>query len=174
MLNIMCLSNDYVKNTRRVRRMENRIVFDDTLKQMIETYQLVFDVVRLVDVTKRREITFNQDGTYQVKEGFCHSVWKKDKRCLNCISARTYSDHKDTTKFEFIDNEIFFVMAKYMKIGETECVLELVKHVEDTTLIGAYGQNQFVEKITDYNQKMYKDSLTQIRNRRYFDEQLWV
>lgn len=148
------------------------LITNDKLNELISAYRLVFDVVRMVDVSKRKEISFHKDGSIEVKDGFCHSVWKKDKRCINCISARAYTEKDLMTKFEFVDNEIFYVMAKYMQFEEVECVLELVQHVKDTTLIGAYGQTQFIQKITNFNEKIYMDSLTKVRNRRYFDEQL--
>ncbi len=139
---------------------------------LVESYQLVFDVVRLVDVSKRKVLILEEDGCVNEQDGFCHCVWGKKDRCANCISARTIAKKKDMTKFEFIGDDIFFVMSKYVEVDGVVCVLELVKHVLDPSLMCAYGKNQFVTKITEYNDKMYSDSLTKLRNRRYFDEQL--
>lgn len=76
-----------------------------------------------------------------------------------------------TSKFEFIDDDMYLLVANYLEVDGRPCVLENILHLDDETLIGAYGRNEFVSKITHYNDQIFKDSLTGVYNRRYYDEQ---
>jgi len=48
----------------------------------------------------------------------------------------------------------------------------MVSKLNDETLFGTFGKNQFVEAIESHNRKLYVDYLTGAYNRRYFDERL--
>ncbi|MCE5201443.1 MAG: GGDEF domain-containing protein [Synergistaceae bacterium] len=76
------------------------------------------------------------------------------------------------TKFEFVDNNIYFVISLYIKVDNKEYMLEMVTELNDETLFGAYGKNEFIKTIEEYNRKLYIDSLTGAYNRYYYDEQL--
>ncbi len=140
--------------------------------RQIEVLKTVFDIVRLVDVTKTVVLNVSEDGVLSEEPYLCFAVWNKSHRCENCISAQAYSCQGELTKFEFLNEQVCFVMAKYVTIEGTPYILEMVKMVDDKTLFGAYGKGSFIDKITSYNTKIYTDSLTGAYNRRYYDEQL--
>ena len=132
----------------------------------------VFDVVRLVDVslTVQYEIADNGDlieSPYQ-----CYTVWNKSQRCENCVSAKAYALKGKLTKFEFVNNEIFFVVSIYTEVEDTAYMLEMVEKVNDDTLFGTYGKDTFIEAIETHNKKLYMDVLTGAYNRLYYSEQL--
>lgn len=143
-----------------------------TIYKEMESLKKVFDVVRLVDASRTKAFNLSDDGSLIEDEYSCFSIWNKGHRCDNCISVKACAAKSDLTKFEFRDDEIFFVIAKYMVIDSDPYVLEMGKLIDDKTLFGAYGKNDFIEKITSYNKKIYTDSLTGCYNRRYFDEEL--
>lgn len=47
---------------------------------------------------------------------------------------------------------------------------EIVNEVQDTVLVNAYGSNEFIARITNYNKKIYEDELTLLKNRRYLND----
>ena len=47
---------------------------------------------------------------------------------------------------------------------------EIVNEVQDTVLVNAYGSNEFIDRITNYNKKIYEDELTSLKNRRYLND----
>ncbi|MFC2662543.1 MAG: GGDEF domain-containing protein, partial [Eubacterium sp.] len=137
----------------------------------IQGLNTVFDTVRVVNPSVHRQIVYHADGTHEMLKTYCFSFWNKHVPCANCISAKTFATKQRTSKFEFIDDEIYLLVSEYMEVNKEPCVLESILHLSDRVLVDAYGKNQFVSRITQYNDRLYRDSLTSVRNRRYFDEQ---
>lgn len=132
----------------------------------------IFDIVRLVDVAQNKQFYFNNCGLLVEESSQCFCVWNKSRRCENCISAKAFSTKDRMTKFEFIEHDVYYVISKYIELDSIPYMLELVIKNSDETLLGAYGQNDFVDAITAYNKKLYTDALTGAYNRLYLEEQL--
>lgn len=132
----------------------------------------IFDIVRLVDSTINVEYSVNDNGEILAEPYKCYSVWNKRSRCENCVSAKAFIKKSKLTKFEFIGNEAYFVVAMYIEVEECPYILEMVSKVSDETLFGAYGRDKFMQTISEHNRKMYIDSLTGAYNRLYYEEQI--
>lgn len=141
--------------------------------ELIRNLKLVFDIVRLVDVSMTLQYTFGEDGKLIEGAYKCYAVWNKNGRCENCISAKALTTKGRMTKYEFIDDDIYYVVAKYVEVDGVPYILEIVSDVTDGILFGALGKSTIVRRIQNYNNKLYRDSLTGAYNRRYYDEQLW-
>ena len=129
----------------------------------------IFDIVRLVDPISMTVYTMVDDKI--LEEPYrCYRVWKKQDRCDNCISIKCYLNHKKYTKFEFVGNGMYYVMTQNVYVEQKEYVLEIVNEVKDTVLVNAYGSNEFIDRITNYNKKIYEDELTSLKNRRYLND----
>ena len=111
--------------------------------------------MRLVDVSLTTEYTMSDDGTFIAGEYQCYAVWNKNQRCENCISAKAYALKGKLSKFEFVNDEIYFVVSVYSKIEGTEFMIEMVSKLNDDTLFGAYGKNNFIHSIESYNKKIF-------------------
>ncbi|MGI6070594.1 MAG: GGDEF domain-containing protein [Blautia sp.] len=134
--------------------------------------KFIFDIVRLVDVSRTQQCYISSDLEIVREPYQCYAVWNKNKRCQNCISAKTFTNKGQLTKYEFIDDDIYFVIAKYIEIEEEPFSLEMVMKTTNETMLDAYGKNEFIRSITNLNQKLYLDPLTNAYNRRYYEEQL--
>lgn len=146
-----------------------------SMKEMlgfVSAQKKIFEIVRLVDVSMSTQYLLSDDGKIEEQPYKCYSVWNKNMRCENCISAKAYELKDIMTKFEFVDNEIYLVMSSYVVVDNNDYMLEMVTKLNDETLFGAYGKNKFIKTIEGYNRKLYIDSLTGAYNRRYYDEQL--
>jgi len=139
---------------------------------MMRQLKQVFDIVRLVDVSVTVEISVDDKGNVFARPYSCYAVWKRTRRCENCVSARSVACKGTRSKFEFVDNSIYYVISKYMELDGVPYALELVSKIDDETLMGAYGRSEFIQAISQHNEKMYVDSLTGVYNRRYYDDQL--
>lgn len=140
--------------------------------EKMETLKEVFDVVRLVDVTRAKVIRIRENGETSEEEYQCFSIWNQEHRCDNCVSAQAFASKGEVTKFEFREDQVFFILAKYIVAEDMPLVLEMGKIVNSRTLFGAYEKNEFIDKITLYNKKIYHDALTGCYNRWYYEEQL--
>lgn len=142
------------------------------VEKKIEVYKELFSVVRLL---KGEELEKTQglktDGIAGVDAPCqCYSFWKKQHPCDNCISVKALREKTKKTKLEFMDNEVFEVIAKYMEIDGAPYVMELLNRMEEENFVDSMGREKLVEKLTVYNEKLYKDVLTGAYNRLYYEE----
>lgn len=142
------------------------------LFNFIDEQKEIFEVVRIVDAGRRTEYQISESGELIPQPYMCYAIWSKTHRCDNCIAAKVIATQKKKTKFEFVENDVYMVVAVYLELEGEPYVLEMISKVNDDTLFGAYGKGKFVKTITKYNQKIYIDALTGAYNRRYYDEQL--
>lgn len=133
----------------------------------------IFEVARLVNVGMTHQLDVNETNDDFIEGDYnCYAVWNKEHRCEHCVSAMAFKNQNKQTKFEFIENEIYYVVAKYIIMEGKPYMLELVTKIDDNTLFGAYGKEKFVDTITSYNKTLYVDPLTKAYNRNYYDSQL--
>ena len=132
----------------------------------------VFDVVRFLEGDFFEQM--QDDPRIGVKIGMCQSYdfWKKNKPCENCTSMKAYAEKKQKTKLEFLDADVFLVISRYLEIDDEACVMELVKHLENDTLIDTDGRDKLVGKLKGYQDKLYIDPVTGVYNRRYFEDEI--
>lgn len=132
----------------------------------------VFDVVRFLEGNFFEQM--QDDPRIGVKIGMCqcYDFWKKNKPCENCISMKAYAEKKQKTKLEFLDADVFLVISRYLEIDGEACVMELVKHLENDTLIDTAGRDKLVDKLKGYQDKLYIDPITGVYNRRYFEDEI--
>lgn len=152
--------NQNVKITRQQAEEESKML------------EKVFDVVRFLEGDFLEKM--QDDPCIGVKIGMCqcYDFWKKNKPCENCISAKAYAEKKQKTKLEFLDADVFLVISRYLEIDDEACVMELVKHLENDTLIDTDGRDKLVGKLKGYQDKLYIDPITGVYNRRYFEDEI--
>ena len=158
----------FIKDITEKKLQENRQSIYEYMKHL----KNVFDIVRLVDVSKATVYVWKENGELEEEEKRCFSTWNKDHRCENCISAKVLASKGQMSKYEFIGNEPYHVISKYIELEGRPYILELVNKVEDMSLMDAYGKDNFADIIKSYNNKLYIDSLTGAYNRNYLTEQL--
>lgn len=142
------------------------------LSVFVSVQNKVFDIVRLVDVSMTTQYFISEDGSIREQPFKCYAVWNKDRRCENCVSAKAYGIKGRMTKFEFVDDDMYFVISSYAEVDNEEYMIEMVAKLSDETIWDAHGKNKFIKTIKERNRKLYLDSLTGAYNRRYYDEQL--
>ena len=153
------------------KTMENRLSSAE-LQQRIKDLSTIFDMVRVVDPSSQHQIIYHDDGTARMAQDYCFGLWSRSERCANCISARALSTGQRTTKFEFTDDHTYLLAATYLEVDQHPCVLECMLELNDATLLGAYVKSEFISRLTWYTNQLYNDSLTGVRNRRYYDDQI--
>ena len=66
----------------------------------IEELKVVFDIVRLVDVTRTTQCSIDSNGEIIREPYKCYAVWRKDRRCENCISSKALAKKAQVAKYE--------------------------------------------------------------------------
>ncbi len=135
----------------------------------MEQLEEPFDVVRLVNPVNLHCLHFDGDPGLETSPEICSTLWNRDGRCVNCISARAISERKRQTIIELKDGQPYFVMADPVEIEGTVCSLECAVKMCGSNLY-AMDSKEFSKELKRVNDKIYKDSLTKVYNRRYYDE----
>ena len=137
------------------------------IEKEIDVLRKTFDFVRLLKA----------DSPHRVNEGAekpcqCYSFWKVNEPCENCISIKTLVDKKPRTKLEFMGTDIYQVFSRYLEIDGEPYIMELIKKLDDDSLLGVHDREKIMNKLTKYHKAMYTDALTGANNRRYFEDKL--
>lgn len=140
--------------------------------------QEMFDIVRLVDPDNTAVISFQENRLIRTELEPCFKVWNKEERCENCVSRSACVQKVRMTKFEYRDNEMYSVIAMPFLVKDEDqeylVSLELVNYVSENITVNVTGGSLEKDAIELVNYKIYKDSLTGIYNRRYFDERQFL
>ena len=141
-------------------------------EQEMEYYRKIFDVVRFLGADnfaklKKQEEGDNPEGICQ-----CYDFWKRGRICDNCISRVVFTEKIQKSKLELIDEEVYQVIARYIEIDGEPYVMELIRKMDDDSLLDSIGRTRLLNKLVHYNEELYKDALTGAYNRRYFEERV--
>ena len=111
----------------------------------------------------------NADGTLHRTGERCAAFWDTDSSCANCISSRAFAEHTTLNKLEFTRNEMYFVIAKYVSVNGTPCVLEMVSRLNEGRWIDANGSRFLLDRTRGEDMQLFLDPLTGVYARRYFE-----
>ena len=141
----------------------------EEIKDFMNQLKDIFSVVRLVDMTTHQETKVDQ-GDLEIVDGKCYDFWKRKDMCVNCISKKAYIKKGQAFKLEFVDHDIYGVIAQYIEVDNQPYVLELVYKTKEDIILGAHGKTRFLDDIVTYNKEYYTDVLTNAYSRRYYEE----
>ena len=144
-----------------------------TMKQReekMDDYGQIFDIVRLIDEERISRMENNSDNQDPIDPCPCYSVWKKNKQCTNCITAKTIKDKRQRVKIEFSGTDSYQVISRYCNIDGKNYVMELVNRMDGGALKDEEVRKKLESKIVSYKEKLYSDALTGVYNRRFYEE----
>lgn len=137
------------------------------IEKEIDVLRKTFDFVRLLKADCPHGVSSCVENPCQ-----CFSFWKVDEPCENCISLKTFIDKKPRTKLEFMGTDIYQVFSKYVQVDGEPYVMELIKKLDEDSLLGVQDREKIMNKLSKYHKAMYTDALTGASNRRYFEDKL--
>ena len=138
---------------------------------MMHMLKNVFDVVRLVDVGRTCVLNVDDQGKIVDEDHPCFAVWNRENRCENCVSYKAFTQKTQLAKIEFMDEDAYQVVSKYVEVEGRACVLELVVKLRKDMPLSFHGREHLVRSLHQYSQELYQDALTGAFNRRYYEEQ---
>lgn len=148
----------------------------DEIKDKLDFFRKMYDVVRLVDPAHKRVLDY-RDSPLSGTPELCYGYWGNGKICDNCISIRAYQEDRSFVKLEKNPETVFLVTALPIENTGRPAVLELLKNATDTMLVGSGDYNEgeiFHRYAREMNDMIVRDSLTSLYNRRFVDERLPV
>lgn len=141
-------------------------------EEKMKIYREVFDVVRIIKSTDIRRMQCGQEPELDENMRRCYDFWNKDKQCENCVSEKALTKKKQYTKLECLENNIYQIIAKYFEIDGVPCVMEMVHRLDNENLIDNDGRRILMDNLTGYKNELYRDPLTGVYNRRYYEDNI--
>ena len=144
-------------------------------KKLLEFKYLnqLFHRVRIVDPIKKIVIEENGEKTTENKK--CFHLCNRDTICENCISIRAYNENTSVMKFEYIDNNIYMIMATPVNKQESTYVIETIRDISDCKIFDFVEDktvSELKKTLSEINRLIVIDELTKCYNRRYINEKL--
>lgn len=145
------------------------------IRELLAFLTQIFDVARLVDPVNTSVVSLPNEGGLAYKPYTCFNVWGKGTRCENCSSICALRNDCRMTKYEYIKNNIFYVVSNPVTVEDNlgKChkfALELVSHISDHLMITPPNGKTIEQMIEETQKKIYTDALTGAYNRRYLSE----
>ena len=88
------------------------------------------------------------------------------------MSEKALTQKKQYTKLECLENNIYQIIAKYLEIDGVPCVMEMVHRLDNENLIDNDGRRILMDNLTGYKNELYRDPLTGVYNRRYYEDNI--
>ena len=122
----------------------------------MQLFKKVFTVVRLLDGEHLEQMhkRCKLDCKDEKEKSECYEIWNKDHPCENCTSLQALYQRTQKTKLEFIEDEVYQVTSRYIKVDGRDCVMELVKYMDMDTLVDSRGCEKLVNQLIEYDQRL--------------------
>jgi len=139
------------------------------VQAMLRDLQQLYTDVRLLD---RDAIARIEEGERSDPNGedLCYACRHKSRRCRHCAVKSAYENHDQRVKLEYFAPDIVQVTARYLEVDGDPFVLELLQRMHSDTIIDPDDTEALFSAISGYNTKLYHDVLTDVYNRRYYEE----
>jgi putative two-component system response regulator len=145
------------------------------MKTMQEVQTLISDLqqfytdVRLLDAATIERIEEGVRSNPNAEE-LCYACRHRNRRCHHCAVKNAFENHDQRTKLEYFSPDIVQVSAKYMEVDGAPYVLELLQRMHSDTIVEPDDTEALFSALSGYNTKLYHDPLTDMYNRRYYEE----
>ena len=94
------------------------------------------------------------------------------KNCDDCIVQETFDTKEEKGKIEIFEGKLYQLITRYMEIEGEPYVMELVRGLDSDWKIGQIDHEKVVNLFMNYNDKLYKDAITDTYNRRYYEDEI--
>lgn len=75
-------------------------------------------------------------------------------------------------KLEIFEGKIYQILARYILIEGEEYVMELIRCMDSDWSLGETQHDKLIDMFVHYNDKLYRDAVTDAYNRRYYEDEL--
>ena len=137
-------------------------------EEEIYHFKKIFEMVRLFRLnteTKKKEVC-------KVEISGPEKLRNIKKNCDDCIVQETFDTKEEKGKIEIFEGKLYQLITRYMEIEGEPYVMELVRGLDSDWKIGQIDHEKVVNLFMNYNDKLYKDAITDTYNRRYYEDEI--
>lgn len=135
-------------------------------------FRKIFHVVRLFNENGQLKSTDVSEDMQKGMSEQCYEMWKQEEHFENCIVRQAFSSKKQKSKLEILDGRIYQIIARYIQIDGEPYVMELLRCLDSGWATGKLDYASLLNTFNYYNDKLYKDAVTDAYNRRYYEDEL--
>ena len=131
-------------------------------------FRKIFQMIRLFHLnpeTQKKEVC-------KVKISGSENLRNIKKNCDDCIVQETFDTKEEKGKIEIFEGKLYQLITRYMEIEGEPYVMELVRGLDSDWKIGQTDHEKVVNLFMNYNDKLYKDAITDTYNRRYYEDEI--
>ncbi len=143
-----------------------------THRQLADEIRVLSRYFTCVRVLDRNNVPQKGYGVTKTEGGKCFDIWKKERQCDYCITARALAEKFTRSKLERVGNQAFQITAKYVEVDGEPFVIEMVREFDDDFMAELGGGKAAEAELNSYYEKIYLDVLTGCYNRRFYEERL--
>ena len=137
----------------------------------VKCYQKIFDSVRLLDEPALKKLKMERGCNGKIPAIIDENL-KIEHWCEGCVALNAFTDKKELSRLEFAEDEIYQITARYLEIDGQPYVMELLKCLDKNSLINSKDKERLITSLTGYSELLYHDVLTQVYNRRYYEDEI--
>lgn len=131
-------------------------------------FRKIFQMIRLFHLnpeTQKKEVC-------KVEISGSENLRNIKKNCDDCIVQETFDTKEEKGKIEIFEGKLYQLITRYMEIEGEAYVMELVRGLDSDWKIGQIDHEKVVNLFMNYNDKLYKDAITDTYNRRYYEDEI--
>lgn len=148
---------------------EERIT-KEQLEEEIRHFRKIFQEIRLFPIGNISDI--DEEWRKINERQRCYHYWKRETPCGNCVAMRAATTKEEKGKLEIVNGKIYQVIARYIEVDEKPYVLELIRCLDGDWSIGEINHERLIDMFVHYNDRLYRDAVTDAYNRRYYEDEM--
>ena len=142
----------------------------EQLEEEIRHFRKIFQEIRLFPIGNISDI--DEEWRKINERQRCYHYWKRETSCDNCVVMRAATTKEEKGKLEIVNGRIYQVIARYIEVDEKPYVIELIRCLDGDWSIGEINHERLIDIFVHYNDKLYRDAVTDAYNRRYYEDEM--
>lgn len=142
----------------------------EQVKEEMRRFRKIFQMVRLFRMKRNTDQGLvEKEVVIEWGREELQSAWKP---CEECIIEEAFTAGEEKGKFEIVEGKLYQVIARCIEIDGEPYVLELIRSLDTNWSLGKLNHERVVNLFMHYNDKLYKDAVTDAYNRRYYEDEV--
>ncbi len=144
------------------------LLANEQLSTLYNYLKKIFKVVRIIDPSTHKELTFGLDGEIIKTDANCSDYWDKNNKCENCVFINKKSPSGIVTHLETKDGILYSVISKTGTIKGQGYVLQMGFPMDNSC--STNDLSDLPERTRVLMLNFYKDGTTDAYSRIYLED----
>lgn len=146
----------------------------DNVRERLSIFNGMYDIIRIVNPISNK-VLIDEENKIIETNNICYGFWEKNEICENCITKRAYLENNTFFKLEKKKEKIYLITASTVNYNGEKYVVEMLKDISQymsVVAVNDFGNFSTRIDINNINNKLFRDNLTGLYNREYFNSRL--